>query len=64
MDTVEHLIICPMYAKPRNEVLGHHNIIKDGEPRKVLKFVKKINRDTPLLSNILRGDLSMGHLGV
>ena len=29
METVEHLISCPMYTQPRNEVFGHDNVIKD-----------------------------------
>ena len=49
METVEHLISCPMYTQPRNEVFGHDNVIKDlnSQPKKMLKFLKKIKRDTP-----------------
>ena len=52
METVKHLMNCPMYAQPRNEVFGHENVIKDlnSEPKKMLKFLKKMKRDTPLLS--------------
>ena len=49
METVEHLISCPMYTQPRNEVFGHDNVIKDlnSQPKKILKFLQKIKRDTP-----------------
>ena len=47
METVEHLISCPIYnTKPRIGAFGHDNVIKDlnSEPKKIRKFLKKDNK--------------------
>ena len=51
METVEHRISCPMYAKPRN------NVIKDlnGEPRKIPKFLRRSKNILPLPLNVYVG---------
>ena len=48
METVEHLLNCPMYGRQRQSVFGHDNITKDlnTEPEKILEFLKKIKRMT------------------
>ena len=60
METVEHPMSCSMYTQIRNEVFGHDNVIKDlnSELKKMLKFLKKIKRDTTLFSNSQCGELS------
>ena len=48
METVEHLLNCPIYARQRQAVFGHDNITKDlnTKPGKILEFLKKIKRQT------------------
>ena len=48
METVDHLLNCPIYAQPRHYVFGHDDVTQDlnQEPKKILKFLKKIDRLT------------------